>query len=237
MESFENLSTPVTTPTEPILKTNKLLAGSFGWMSIGLLVSAVACFIVLTSQTIIDFIFNTQFLFEGLLILEIAFVWYLSANIKKISTKNARLIFIIYSILNGTTLSVIFLVFQLSSIFSIFIATAVMFAMLSIYGMHTKKDLTKIGRLAYFALLGLIIASLINLFISGKVFDLVVSWIGVIVFTILTAYDIQKLKRLGEGSMNEDVDEKKIIIIGALELYLDFINMFLFLLRIFGRRR
>ncbi len=217
--------------------TNKVLAGSFKWMAVGLFLSAITSLFVLTSETIMNFVYDTTFGFNIILILEIAMVWYLAAKIKSIPANVAKYIFLAYSIVSGMTLSVIFLVFQMSSIVSIFFSTAVMFALLAIYGLKTKKDLTKWGQYAYFALIGLILASIVNLFISGLVFDLVICWVGVIVFTIITAYDVQKIKKIG-AEMGEDEDGiKKASIMGALNLYLDFINLFLYLLRLFGKRR
>lgn len=221
----------------PVEKTNKLLSASFSWMGIGLLISAVTSFIVLSSETILRFVFETPFVFYGLLIGELVVVWYLSSRIRGFSIEKARIVFILYAILSGTTLSVIFFVYQLLSIFSIFIATAIMFWLLALYGKRTNKDLTKAGRIAIFGLIGLIIVSIINIFIINSWLDMIVSWIGVIIFTVLIAYDVQKLKRLGESEASFGITPQNMAILGALTLYLDFINLFLSLLRIFGKRK
>jgi len=173
--------------------------------------------------------------FFGIIIAQFAIVWFLSARIKTLSFTTATILFALYSVLMGVTMSCIFLAYTQSSIASTFFITAGTFAVMSIYGFTTKKDLTSWGNLLFMALVGLIIAMAVNFFMKSTMMDLVISCIGVLIFVGLTAYDTQKIKAL----MNQENTEEnqKMAIIGSLMLYLDFINLFLFLLRIFGRRR
>ncbi len=232
-QTIENTITAPVTPNN----TNKLLSGSFGWMAIGLLISAVTAFIVLISPTILDAVYNIDYAFQALLLLQLGAVIFLSARINAMSIGTARATFIGYSILSGITLSVVFFTFELGSIFGIFLGAAAMFGGLALFGMKTTKDLTSIGRLAMFGLLGLIIASIVSLFTTSTLLDLILAWVGVAIFTVLISYDVQKLKKLGESTDGTMMEPEKIVIIGALNLYLDFINLFLSLLRIFGKRR
>lgn len=215
---------------------NKILAKTFKWMALGLFLSGATSIVVALNAPLYQFILSSSFAFFGLIILELALVWYLSARILKISKSTAQLLFIAYALLNGLTLSVIFFAYEFISIINIFFSTALMFSALAYYGARTKKDLTSLGRLAFFGLIGLIIATLINWLISNVLLDLILSYVGVIIFTILTAYDVQKIKKLAR-SLEMQNNSDRIVIIGALQLYLDFINLFLYLLRIFGRKR
>ena len=183
-------------------------------------------------------ILNSKFIFFGLIIAELALVWGVSAAINKISITTATFLFTFYSILNGITLSLIFAVYSEASIVSVFFITAATFGVMAAYGYFTKSDLSSWGKLLYMALFGLIIATLVNVFlIRSTGFNLIISYIGVLLFVGLTAYDTQKIKRIlaiqpdmGEGS-------QKVALLGALTLYLDFINLFLYLLRILGNRK
>jgi FtsH-binding integral membrane protein len=219
---------------------HNLLAKSFGWMAIGLLISAVTTFIVAVglgnSEALFNILLGNQFVFLGLIVIELVLVWYLSRHIETMSIRTAKLAFIGYAILNGITLSVIFFTYQLVSILGIFVGTTVMFGLLSWYGMTTKKDLTAAGKIAFFGLIGLIIASLVNIFIGGTMLDLVIGWVGVIVFSVLTAYKVQRIQNMGATLTTSDQVDR-VSIISALSLYLSFINLFLSLLRIGGRRR
>jgi uncharacterized protein len=165
-------------------------------------------------------------------------VGYLVTAIQKMSAMTATIVFVLYSILNGVTLSAIFFVFTADSISNVFFITAGTFAAMSAYGYFTKKDLTKLGSILIMALIGLIIASVVNIFLNSEMLYWISSYVGVLIFVGLIAYDTQKLKKLNVVVGNEGTDDdKKEAIVGALTLYLDFINLFLFLLRIFGRRR
>jgi len=220
----------------PNQNENKILAKTFKWMSLGLFLSGVTSILVAFNPSWYQFILGSSFTFFGLIILELALVWYLSARILKISKSTAQALFVAYALLNGLTLSIIFFAYEFISIINIFFSAALMFAALAYYGARTKKDLTSFGRLAFFGLIGLIIATLINWLISNVLLDLILSYVGVIIFTILTAYDVQKIKKLAR-SLEMQNNSERIVIIGALQLYLDFINLFLYLLRIFGRKR
>lgn len=210
----------------------------FGWMTAGLAVTAlVAWYLAAYHTSTIVKIGRGMWL---IILLEILLVTGLSAAIRTISPLMALLGFIFYAALNGVTLSVIFLAFESSSIAATLFVTSGTFGAMGLYGWLTKRDLTTIGNLCFMGLLGIIIASIVNIFLHNAMADMVISWLGVLIFVGLTAYDTQKIKVLaiaaGEGEISGD-DRCKFAVLGALQLYLDFINLFLYLLRIFGRRR
>ena len=212
-----------------------LIRKVYVWMCLALLITAGTAYRVANSEELLKLIFSSKISFFGIIIAQFAIVWFLSARIKTLSFTTATILFALYSVLMGVTMSCIFLAYTQSSIASTFFITAGTFAVMSIYGFTTKRDLTSIGGLLIMALVGLIIASVANYFLQSSMFDLVISCIGVLIFVGLTAYDTQKIKAL----LNQDNTEEnqKMALIGSLMLYLDFINLFLFLLRIFGRRR
>jgi FtsH-binding integral membrane protein len=216
---------------------NGFIKKVFGWMSLGLALTAATSFIVLSDEFLLRTIIQNSFIFYGLLIFEILVVIFLSSAIHRLSGMVAQLTFVLYSILNGLTLSVLFLVYTGASISTVFIITAGMFALISAYGYTTKKDLTSVGSFAFMGLIGIVLASIVNIFILNDTASLVISYIGVVVFVALTAYDSQKIKLMGDSVVQGSEDEKKASVIGALRLYLDFINLFLDLLRILGRRK
>jgi FtsH-binding integral membrane protein len=204
----------------------------YQWMAMGLALTGLAAFVTLSNGALLRFLFQGgMWLF---FIAEFILVIWLSANIQKISAQAATLGFLAYSVLNGLTLSGIFLVYTAASISSTFFITAMTFAGVSVYGWVTKQDLTSVGSFCAMALWGVIIASIVNMFFHAPAFNWIVSYCGVAVFIGLTAYDTQKLKAIHQGMPGAP---EQLAIFGALMLYLDFINMFLFLLRIFGRRR
>lgn len=205
-------------------------------MALGLLISAIVSVVVAVTPALIYAILGSGFGFIACLLVELGIVIYLSRRIASMPAARAKFFFILYAIVSGLTLSVIFFAYQLTSIISIFLATMVMFGVLALYGARTSKDLSKIGALAGFGLIGLIVALLINMFLKSGTLDLILSWIGVAIFTVLIAYDVQKIKAL-VGTVTTPEEKSKAGIIGALKLYLDFINLFLNLLRIFGRRK
>ena len=212
-----------------------LIRKVYVWMCAALLITAGTAYRVSTSEELLRLIFSSKLSFFGLIIAQFAIVWFLSARIKSLSFTTATILFALYSILMGVTMSCIFIAYTQSSIASTFFITAGTFAVMSIYGFTTKRDLTSIGNLLFMALVGLIIAMLVNFFLKSSMMDLVISCIGVLIFVGLTAYDTQKIKALMNRENTEE--NQKMAIIGSLMLYLDFINLFLFLLRIFGRRR
>jgi len=212
-----------------------LIRKVYVWMCLALLITAGTAYRVANSEELLRIIFSSKMSFFGIIIAQFAIVWFLSARIKTLSMTTATILFALYSVLMGVTMSCIFLAYTQSSIASTFFITAGTFAVMSIYGFTTKKDLTSIGNLLFMALVGLIIAMVVNFFLKSSMMDLVISCIGVLIFVGLTAYDTQKIKALMNRENTEE--NQKMAIIGSLMLYLDFINLFLFLLRIFGRRR
>lgn len=208
------------------------------WMAMALAITGVMALLVADSPTLLGLIFSSKLAFFGLIIAELALVWYLSARIERISFTTATFMFIVYSLLNGAMLSSIFLLYTASSIASTFFVTAGTFGVMCVYGYVTRRDLTSIGNICLMAVIGLIIAGLVNIFLQSSLMSLIISGVGVLVFVGLTAYDSQKIKRM---LLAEDVEvndsTRKLALLGSLTLYLDFINLFLYLLRFLGDRR
>lgn len=215
-----------------------LFRSVYVWMTLALAITGFVALYVAKSYTLLNVMVQNNILFWGLLIAEVALVMYLSARIHRISFTTATVLFIAYSILNGITMSILFMVYTMSSIATTFFVTAGTFGATALYGYVTKKDLTRIGSLCIMGVIGLIIASLVNLFLHNSMMDLIISYIGVLLFVGLTAYDSQKIKRLLSGD-DIEVNEtsQKIALMGSLTLYLDFINLFIYLLRILGDRK
>lgn len=211
------------------MNLNRVLSKTFLWMFLGLLVTFATGFYVSTQENIVYNIFSNN-LYFWLILIELGLVIFLSARLHKMSSMTAKIIFLLYSFVTGLTFSSIFISFQLESIMFIFLITAVLFAIFAAIGYFTKIDLTKIGTFLFMGLLGIILCTVVNMLLGNSTFDLIISCLSLLVFIGFVAYDIQKIKRL-ENSYPED----HLAIIGALELYLDFINIFLDLLRIFGR--
>ncbi len=210
----------------------------YNWMTMGLALTAlIALAIEMVLPGIRWIILENPIIFYGLLILELAIVWGLSAAISKIPSVLAILIFLAYAALNGVTFSILFLVYTSGSIAYTFFITAAMFGATSVFGFITKMDLSRIGGFLMMALFGLIIASVVNIFVASSPLDWIISIAGVFIFVGLTAYDTQKIKNMSVGIDSSSEEGGKASIMGALTLYLDFINLFLFLLRILGKRR
>jgi len=221
------------TSEQVIVRQNSLVRQVYAWMGAGLLVTAVMALVTLSSPAMLNLIAGNRLVFYGLMIGELALVFTLSGAINRLSASTATLIFLAYSALNGVTLSILALVYTRSSIASTFVITAGMFGAMSAYGYLTRRDLTSWGSFLFMGLIGVIIASVVNIFVGSSAVSWVVSGIGVIVFTGLTAYDTWKIKDLAaQGTAG-----RKPAILGALTLYLDFINLFLMLLRFTGNRR
>lgn len=215
-----------------------LMRKVYVWMTLALVITGFTAYAVANSPGIMSAIIANRMLMWGLLIGEFALVWYVSARIDRISLSTATLLFILYSVLNGATLSIIFLAYTMTSIASVFFITAGTFAAMSLVGYFTKKDLSGLGRILFMALIGLIIATLVNVFlIKSGGFSLIVSYVGVLIFVGLTAYDTQRIKNMLVEADDVSAEAQKIALMGALALYLDFINLFLYLLRIFGGNR
>ena len=209
----------------------------YNWMALALFITGLVAYFTATTPSLMTAILGSKILFFGLIIGELALVVYLTRSINKLSRNTAIGAFLLYSVLNGLTMSVIFLAYTSNSIATTFYITAGTFAAMSFYGYTTKRDLTSIGNMAFMALIGIIIASVVNMFLQNEMMYWIISYLGVAIFVGLIAYDTQKLKEIGSrGFINEDNMEKTSIM-GALSLYLDFVNLFLFLLRIFGDRK
>ena len=213
------------------------LAKVFNWMAIGLGLTGAVAWFTASSGLAMQFVATPVFMI--LILLELGMVFYLSARINKIQAGTATGLFIGYAILNGLTLSMVFLAYTQSSIAATFFITAGMFGAMAVYGLVTKRDLSGMGSFLFMGLIGIIIASVVNIFLQSSSLYWAISLIGVFVFVGLTAYDVQKIKTMGEQGIMEQGEEaiKKGAIMGALALYLDFINLFLMLLRFFGGSR
>ena len=215
-----------------------LMRNMYAWMAIALVITGFTAFAVANSYSLIYAIATNSILFYGLIFAELGLVYFLSSRIFRMSFATAGLLFAVYSIVNGVTLSLIFLIYELGSIVSTFFITAGTFGAMAVVGSFLKKDLSIIGRFALMALIGLIIAGVVNIFMRSEGFSFIIAIIGVLVFTALTAYDAQKMKNLiAENGYEINENTQKLALIGALELYLDFVNLFLYLLRLLGSRR
>ncbi|MFA5902430.1 MAG: Bax inhibitor-1/YccA family protein [Desulfobacula sp.] len=222
-----------------LVKTNSFIRSVYNWMAIGLSLTGFAAYYVAHSESMRQLLYGTPGLIMILIVAELGFVFFLSARIQKIEASTATVLFAIYAILNGITLSFIFLAYTATSIVSTFLICSITFLACSVYGMITTKDLTSMGSFMFMGLIGIVIASVVNIFLQNSAMQMIISYIGVIIFIGLTAYDTQKLKTMAatipdtaSGGMI-----RKGALIGALTLYLDFINLFLFMLRIFGNSR
>lgn len=209
----------------------------FGWMSAALIVTGIVAFLVAITPVLAETILGNRILFYVMLGAEFGVVWWLSSRVATMSATAATVWFFLYSILNGITLSVIFFIFTADSIFYVFMIAASMFMAMAAYGYYTKKDLTSWGSLLMMGVIGLIVAGIVNIFMKSDMFGMVISSIGVLVFVGLTAYDTQKIKEMNIIGNEGTDDDHKEAIMGALTLYLDFINLFLYLLRLLGNRR
>lgn len=213
-----------------------LMRKVYVWMTMALVITGFTAYGVATSPGILQAIYSNQILFWGLVIAEFALVIGVSAAINRLSLAMATLMFVLYSVINGALLSFIFLAYTASSIATVFFITAGTFAVMAFIGYTTKTDLTSMGKILMMALIGLIIATVVNLFIKSSGFTLILSYVGVLVFVGLTAYDSQKIKQMLLQAPDAGEGAQKLALLGALSLYLDFINLFLYLLRIFGKR-
>ena len=216
----------------------RFFAQVYGWMAAGLGLTGGVALFASSSPALMQFVFGTRFVFLGLIIVELVIVGFLSARIFDWSLGKVQAAFVGYAVLNGVTLSCLFLAYTSASIASTFFITAGTFGIMSLFGYFTKADLSGWGKLLSMAVIGLVIAMVVNMFLRNSVLETITSFIGVLVFVALTAYDTQKLKQLALLGVTEGEEtSNKASILGALTLYLDFVNMFLFLLRLFGSRR
>jgi uncharacterized protein len=213
------------------------VARVYNWMGLGLATTAVVSLLTASSPSLLNFIFGNQLVFFGLIIAELGLVMALSAAIGRLQATTAVMMFFIYSALNGLTLSAIFLAYTSASIANTFFVTAGTFGAMSLYGYTTKRDLTSWGSFLFMGLIGIILASVVNIFLKSEAIYWVITYAGVLVFVGLTAYDTQQIKAMALQGFGDEETERKGAVIGALRLYLDFVNLFLMLLNIFGRRR
>lgn len=231
-------------PTMPVSESrvNELFTAAmqrvYMWMALGLLLTTGAALVVANSPTLLNLIFGTPLVW-GLLIGEFILVMVISAAINRLSPIVALGLFFLYSAVNGLTLSVIFFAYELGTITLAFGSSAVLFGVMSFIGFVTKEDLTSWGRILFMAVIGLVIASVANIFLANSTLDWIITYAGILIFLALTVYDTQRIKMMTYASAAQGMDQvvSRIGVLGALRLYLDFINLFLFMLRLFGGRR
>ncbi|QIG06757.1 Bax inhibitor-1/YccA family protein [Proteus sp. ZN5] len=236
MDRFSRSNDSIVQRTGSGLQT--FMAQVYGWMTVGLLLTAFVAYYVASSYALQEMIFSSKVVFFGLIIAQLGLVFVLSGMVHKMSGAMATSLFMLYSVLTGVTISSVLLVYTASSIASTFFICAAMFGALSVYGYTTKRSLTGMGSFLFMGLIGIIIASIVNIFMQSSMMSMVISYAGVLIFAGLTAYDTQKLKDMGNEINQEDKENmRRYSIMGALTLYLDFINLFLMLLRILGDRR
>ena len=230
-------------PQQPVFATPDIrdervgafLSKVYGWMFLGLLITALTAFGVASSPAIIEAVFVNRLVFWALIIAQLGLVFYLSARVDRVAPMTAAVMFMVYSTLVGVTSSVILLIYTAASIFSAFVVTAGMFGAMAVFGSVTKKSLAGWGQFLFMGLIGVILASVVGLFWQNDALQFVISIVGVVVFTGLTAYDAQRLKHMAVALPDGQVGSYAVV--GALSLYLDFINLFFFILRLFGGRR
>ncbi len=214
-----------------------LMRKVYTWMALALVITGVTAFGVASSPTLLMTLMTSRGLMIGLIIAELALVFAISGAINRLSLSTATLLFILYSVLNGAMLSSVFVVYTATSIAKVFFITAGTFGAMAFYGYTTKKDLTSLGKILFMALIGLIIATVVNMFLKSTGFEYILSYIGVALFTGLTAWDSQKIKQMLQTQYDMSEGAQKLALLGALTLYLDFINLFLYLLKIFGSNK
>jgi len=224
-----------TTTVASAERTTAFLQKVYGWMCVGLGVTAAAAFAVAGSPTLVQAIFGNRWIFFGLVAAELGLVFYLSSRVARLAPGTAAGLFLVYSLLNGVTLASILLVFTGASVATTFVVTAGMFGALALYGSTTKRSLAGVGQFVFMGLIGVLLASVVGFFWHSDALQFVISIVGVIVFTGLTAWDAQRLKHMAAALPDGQVGS--FAVVGALSLYLDFINLFLFLLRFLGGRR
>lgn len=215
----------------------RFISKVYGWMAAALAITGMVAWWASSSETALSFIYSNPGVIIGLMIVKLLLVGSLAGWVNKMSSQTATAIFIIYSILTGFVFSGLFLIYTAGSLASTFLITGGMFAVMSIYGWTTGNDLTKFGSLLIMLLIGLIIASVVNIFLGSTMLYWISTYVGIFIFTGLIAYDTQKIKDMGAHVEEGTEEHHKGAIIGALSLYLDFINLFLMLLRIFGSKR
>lgn len=209
----------------------------YGWMCLALAVTAAVAYYVANSPALFALVAQNTWVLIGMFVAQLALVVVLSMFLMRMSFLLAFTLFMLYAASLGATLSMLFVVYEINSLYATFAVTAGMFGALCLYGYFTRADLTSIGNIALMAMFGLILATLVNMWLQNNTFDLIISAIGVVIFSLLTAYDAQKIKMIAQQMHADDQTMSKVAIFGALTLYLDFVNLFLFLLNFMGRRR
>ena len=241
---MNNLNRPmnITTPQEqaiPVAKT--FLSGVFMWMFLALGITASVAYLFAVTPALMSMLYTPEgsMSITGWVVMlaPLGLVLLMASAVQRMSATTMVLVFVLFSVLMGASLSFIFLAYTGASIAKTFVITSGMFGVMAVVGYTTKTDLSKFGNIMMMGLVGIIIASVVNMFMRSGTMDYIISFLGVLIFTGLTAYDVQKLKRIGAGISGENETTRKLTIMGALTLYLDFINLFLFLLRFFGNRR
>ncbi|MBU1118812.1 Bax inhibitor-1/YccA family protein [Patescibacteria group bacterium] len=218
-------------------KTRAFFQKVFGWMFLGLIISGAVAFATYTLPGFSSLILGNPFILIVLVILQLGLVLLLTWLLRRISATTAVVLFLVYSFITGLTLSTVFIVYTLGSVVAVFFIAAAMFGVMALIGFVTRLDLSKLGVILFMGLVGIILALIVNIFLRSQAFDFIISIIGVIIFTGLTAFDVQRIKK-GSLKLSDDPKQQmKASISGALSLYLDFINLFLQLLRLFGKRR
>lgn len=233
---YGGYNTPWQVDSELALKDtmSRVMRKVYGKMFLGLLVTALTSFAVLSSPSLLQLMFASRATFWVLVIAELALVFAISGAINKLSSGTATALFYLYSMVNGLTLTPIFLVYTMSSIGFTFLIASVTFGAMTIFGYFTRDDLSKFGAILFMALIGLLVCVVVNLFLQSSAFEWFISIAGVLIFVGLTAWDTQKIKQM--VAMSDESQVSKVATLGALSLYLDFINLFIYLLRIFGSR-
>lgn len=209
----------------------------YGWMALALGISATTAYTVASSPALMGALYGNFGLMILLVLAQFGLVMSLQLALPRMSTGTAGIVYLAYAVLSGVTLSSVFLMYSIESLVITFAATAGMFAVMALYGYFTDSDLSSLGSFLFMGLIGLIIANVVNAFIGSADFSLITSAFGVMIFTLFTAYDVQMIKRLGSQMYGSSEDMFKVSLIGALKLYLDFVNLFLYLLRFFGQQR
>jgi len=227
-----------------VVKENKLLRASFSWMALAMLLTSLTALLFAFTPSLTALLFQPTetgmkptLLAYAVMFAPLIFVMAIGFGFQRMSYPTLIGLFVAFAIINGISFSSIFYVYHIGSITKVFLSTTALFAVMAIAGYTTKTDLTKMGSILMIGVIGIVIASLINLFMHSAGMDYMISILGVIIFTGLTAYDVQKIKNLGEMSGGDSTISSKLGVMGALNLYMDFINLFLFLLRLFGGRK
>lgn len=221
----------------PSITFPALMQKVYTWMAFAMIITGITAYGVANSPSLLGMIYTNPVVLWGLIIAEFALVFGITGMINRLSLTTATLMFVAYSVINGAMLSSIFLVYTMNSIGQVFFITSATFGVMAFIGYTTKTDLTSMGKILFMALIGIIIATVVNIFVGSTGLQTVTSYLGVLIFVGLTAYDSQKIKHMLYEQEVADEGAQKLALIGALTLYLDFINLFLYLLRIMGSRR